>query len=243
MDNLKTEAAVMAIANVGVSAFELLAKKKGLGSLTLGAASLGYGVYTYYQNSKKAAQNRNWGDYVGDIFKGGLSIVTGGIEGTGFLVQNSGLVLLGVAGLGGVYVLTRFVTITPPTTAPGVLDLDPSTIPIMIGGAMGLGGALVLYIDESIVEEDSRPKTFADDPIGAIAHDAGTATESSLASLEGMVSVEGWGKFENNVTHPGQYFSKYGNKVADAWGKVNSPGSFINAMGWTGQVIGDAFSL
>jgi hypothetical protein len=234
MDNLKTEATVMALANAGLTGFELITKKKGLGALTLGGASLGYAAYTYWQNSKKVQQNKNWGDYVGDVFKGGLDVFTGGVEGAGFIVKNSGLILLGVGGLAGLYVVTRFVSITPPPTAPGVLDLDPSSIPVMIGGAMGMVGALILYLDESIVEEDA---------IGAIAHDAGVATESSLASLEGMVSTEGWGKFENNVTHPGQYFDKYGKQVSTAWSNVNSPGSFVNAMGWTAQVIGDAFAL
>jgi hypothetical protein len=98
-------------------------------------------------------------------------------------------------------------------------------------------------LDDGLLKEASKPVTFADDPIGAVAHDVGTATESSLAALEGMTTTEGWGKFENNVTHPGQYFDKYGKQVSDAWGKVNSPGSFVDAMGWTAQVIGDAFTL
>lgn len=230
--SLKNEAMALGIANGAISAFELINGTPGLVSLISGGSTLGYSIYKYTQDSKKVAQNRNWGDAIGDIINTGVHTATGVAEGVGWLGNN--LYLVAVLAGGGILVYFLSGSIKGPT-----LDLSGSAFPAVAGGIMGLSGAGILYADKVATTAATNPITDTTHKI-AVQVDKGVAP--SISNMTAATTQTGWQKFGYNFTHPGDYFPAYGKRVSTEWKNVHDVGSFFSAWTTTFMVIGDMFT-
>jgi hypothetical protein len=232
-DKLKSEAMALAAVNAGIPAFEIFTGRKGMISALVGAGTLGYGIYTYYSDSSRMTKkDKNILDTLADVVDLSGGAATGALSATSFLGNH--LYLAGALIGGGVilYLMSGMVKISPQT-----LNLNPTAIPALAGGAMGLAGSFVLYSDAETIENSVNP-----DLAHTVANDITNAVTPSLGNMEAIFTAQGWDTFGHNITHPGDYFSNYGRRVSSAWDNINSPGSFFNAWSTTAMVVGDMFT-
>jgi hypothetical protein len=157
------QALAVGLANAGVTAFELLSKRSGYLAIGVGGASLAYATYEYMSDSATVAKNRNAGDSVDDVISSGVDVISGAFKGTGFILENLQVILIGGAAIAGLFFVYEFTRSSPtimvaiqqspqPNVMPG-----PNMIPAIIGGAMGLTAAAVLYMDSVMVKDAKRP--------------------------------------------------------------------------------------
>lgn len=214
-----------------VPAFEIFRGGEGIISIIAGAGTLGYGAYRYSKDTVVVEKNRNIGDSVADIFDIGVDAAKGAAWGLGHIY------LVGAIAGGAVlvYMLSGMVRVQTTTA------IAPSTIPAILGGAMGLSGGVLLFLDGEAVETAKHP-----DVPHTIAHDVVDTVKQGFSNdvknLKAATTASGWSEFEYNFTHPGDYFPAYGQRVKQAWNNIDSVGSFFNAWTTTFSIVGDMFS-
>lgn len=234
MENTTASALQMQGVGLGIAsgavipAFELFTGGKGIISIISGAATLGYGIYRYRNDTIVIDKQRNIGDSIADIFDVGLDTAKGALWGV------SHIYIVGVLAAGGIalYLLS------------GVIKVQPSTsisLPAILGSMMGIGGGVLLYLDGDQVQQAVSP-----DIAHSIGHDIVETAKQGLSNdannIIAATTATGWDTFEYNVTHPQDYFPAYGQRVQSAWQNIHDVGSFWNAWTTTFSIVGDMFT-
>lgn len=167
-NSIKLQGAALGIASGAVvPAFEIFTGTSGVVSVIGGAITLGYGVYKYYKDSQVFENKRNFGDTIADVIDLGFDTAKGASWGV-----SHWYLVVSVAGSAlAIYLLSGLIKVEPAT-------ISSSSMPAIIGGAMGIGGGTLLYMDGDRVETGVKP-----DAAHSIAHGVIDVIDKTISGL------------------------------------------------------------